>query len=290
MTAHSSIIGAVDDVFQRNYNRSSFSFAHRLTGNPLFELHHLVEYSGRLPKNPDLAYWSNGKVSVDDRWEANAGPRYSLQETIANIADNNSLVMLKRLELDPTFGPLLHEIMATVTGLSGPAMRDDVIIGRGTLLIASPRRITSYHIDSDTNFLFQITGNKLISVFDQTDRSLISDVELERYYTGDMNGAKFKESRKHEGTTYDLKASLGIHIPCMAPHWAQNADNVSIALSINFDLFSIDRLAHVYKLNSRLRRLGLDPKPPGQSKLRDRVKYASAKGLEVSRRLFPRPR
>jgi len=34
------------------------------------------------------------------------------------------------------------------------------------LLIASPRRVTSYHMDSNTNFLFQLHGDKRLTVFD----------------------------------------------------------------------------------------------------------------------------
>jgi hypothetical protein len=207
---------------------------------------------------------------------------------LTGIADDNSLVLLKRIERDDTFGPVLRDLMERLTSLAGAAMRDDVIIGRGTLLIASPGRITSYHIDSDTNFLFQIAGDKTIRVFDQTDRTLLTDVELECYYAGDMNGAAFKPAREHDGKTYDLKPGLGVHIPCMAPHWAQNRDHVSIALSVNFDLRTVERLGRIYKLNHRLRRYGLNPTPPGVSAWRDRVKLASVKGLTATRGLLRR--
>jgi hypothetical protein len=274
-----------DGLFERSYNVASFSFAHELTENPLFDLQHLIEHS-RLVVNPEFTYCSNGKVGVGDRWDASAGPRYSVQDTIANIAHNNSLVMLKRIELQPTFAPLMSSLMARIMDLVGPRMRNDVILGRGTLLIASPHRITSYHIDADTNFLFQIAGDKSISVFDQTDRTLLSDQELERYYAGDGNGAAFKESRQQDALTYDLRAGFGIHIPCMAPHWAQNGANPSVALSVNFDLHSIARLARIYKLNHRLRRYGVKPVPPGGSVWRDRLKLASWKGLAATRGLL----
>ena len=35
----------------------------------------------------------------------------------------------------------------------------------------------------------------------------------------------------------------------MAPHWARNGGQVSIAVSCNFDLASVQRLALVYKTN-----------------------------------------
>ena len=51
--------------------------------------------------------------------------------------------------------------------LAGPAMAEDVLVGRATILIASPHRITAYHIDQDLNYLLQIAGDKSFSVFDQ---------------------------------------------------------------------------------------------------------------------------
>jgi hypothetical protein len=286
MNKISGVLSDFDDRFQRNYNKASFTFAHRLSGNPLFELANLTDFGRQVPDDPNLVFWSNGKVSVDDRWEAKVGPRYTLQESIANIAENNSLVMLKRLELDPNFGPLVREIIENILSAVGPAMRDDIIIGRGTLLIASPQRITSYHMDGDTNFLMQITGDKLFRVFDQNDRTLTSDVERERYFAGDMNGAIFKESRQRDAHTYDLKAGLGVHVPCLAPHWTQNGSSLSVALSVNFDLRSATRVARIYKMNHQLRNLGIRPTPPGISAWRDHIKFISERGLAATRKIL----
>ncbi len=272
--------------FAGNYNKASFAFNHRLSSNPLFQLPNLVKFSRRLPADGGLAYWSNGAAKVDDRWDKSGGPRYSLQDSLANIADNNSLVMLKRIELDPEYASYVRQLMDSVVGLTGPALGRDIIIGRATLLIASPQRLTSYHIDSDTNFLFQLQGNKKFSVFDQTDRTLLTDQELERYYAGDLNGAQFNESRQKDARVYDLSAGAAVHVPCMAPHWAQNADSVSVALSINFDLHSVVRLARIYKLNHRLRNFGLNPTPPGMSWWRDQLKLAAAASLVAMRRML----
>jgi hypothetical protein len=80
---------------------------------------------------------------------------------MAGIEENDSLVMPKHLESDRVLGPAVREICGRVIELAGARMRDDVVVGRGTVLIASPGRLTSYHLDSDTNYLFQIAGDKL---------------------------------------------------------------------------------------------------------------------------------
>lgn len=274
-----------DSRFSELYNRASFLFTHGLKNNPLFELPSLAALAQRRAAISEYAYWSNGPVDVSDRWEKGSAARYSLAETLANIANNNSLVMLRRLDQDDIFGPFIRAILERVVDMAGPQMREDLIVGRGTILIASPHRLTAYHIDSDINFLFQVTGNKQISVFDQTNKAVISDEELERYYAGDQNGAQFEERKQANAKTYDFYAGCGVHIPCMAPHWAKNSDNVSIALSLNFDLKSIARLSRVYQVNHALRRLGARPVPPGTSAWRDRVKLGAHSGLVVVRRL-----
>lgn len=268
--------------FAGNYNRTSFMFEHDLQRSQLFTLESLIRLAHRRAARSDLAFWSNGRVAVADGWNAAQGPRHSLTDTIENIATNNSLVMLKHLESDSEFGPLLAALMEAIMASAGMVMRADVIVGRGTVLIASPQRVTSFHIDSDVNFLFQIAGDKTFNVFDQTDRTLVTDLELERYYCGDPNGASFKPERQSEARTYDLLAGRGVHVPCMAPHWAQNRDTPSIALSINFDLHSVARIGRLYRMNGRLRKLGLAPRPPGASVWGDRLKIAALGCLDAA--------
>lgn len=275
-------------LWHERYNRSSFLFTHALDRNPLFELPGLLELAARRPPQGEYAYWSNGKVAVGQRWDARVAPRLTLIDTVAHIAENDSLVLLKHVERDSLIGPCIREVCAGVIELAGPRMRADVREARGTLLIASPGRLTSYHLDADVNFLFQIAGAKWLSVFDQEDRTLTSHEELERYYDGDPNGAVFKEARQPEARTYDLHPGLGVHIPSMAPHWAQNRERPSVALSVNFDLRSIERLGRVYHFNCKLRRHGITPRPPGLSPWRDSLKLAALRSLNAAQRLARR--
>src|SRR5579864_1523151 len=91
---------------QRNYNRRTFMFPHGLAGHPLFELDSLIGLARRMPDHRDT-YWSNGKVAVTHGWDAGTTGRRSLEDTIANIATNDSIVILKHTEQDPVHGPVL---------------------------------------------------------------------------------------------------------------------------------------------------------------------------------------
>ena len=273
-------------VFRQTYNRESFLFKHALHENPLFTLPSILALAGRQSTSQAHSYWSNGKAGVADGWNGGQGHRYTLTDTLANIEGNNSLVLLKHLEQDEHFGPIVKQIHETIYDLVGPEMRADVIAARGTLLIASPHRVTAYHIDSDVNYLFQIAGEKSFHVFDQNDRTLTTHEELEKYYSGDLSSAVFKEARAKSSRTYDLGQGLGVHVPCIAAHWAQNLDSPSIALSINFDLRSVMRLGRIYRLNAKLRSVGITPMPPGISAWRDDLKLTALHGLKAARRIL----
>ncbi len=278
---HRSIVDP-DGRFAAGYNRVTFPFDHGLADQPLFTLASLTNLARRRPASAEFAYWSSGPVGVEDRWEKSA-PRQSLHETLSNIAVNDSLVMLKHVEQDVVLGPLLQHLLATAARLCGRRMSDDVITGRATFLIASPRRVTAYHIDADTNFLLQIAGDKSFTVFDHANREVITHEELERYHGGDFNGAIFKPALQPQARIYDLQPGCGAHVPSTSPHWARNGDSVSIALSLNYDLRSMARSAQIYRVNRRLRRLGLHPAPPGGSRWRDALKLTVERSIESAR-------
>jgi hypothetical protein len=270
--------------FEANYNRRNFMFAHELARHPLFELPSLVELSRRMPDHRDT-YWSNGNVAVDNTWDVGTAGRYSLQDTIANIEHNNSIVILKHTEQDPVFAPVLHNVLESMIDLSGERMRTDVTIGEVLILVSSPGRVTPYHMDAEVNFLWQIRGEKTFYIFNQNDRSLVTDFELENFYAVSANHAVYRPERLADATAYELRAGFGLHLPVTAPHWVQNKDNVSVALSVNYELRSVGRLVELHRFNRKLRRLGINPSPPCTSKWRDDLKVAAGKGLRAVRSL-----
>jgi len=271
-------------AFRENYNRRSFMFAHGLSSNPLFDLGNLLELAKRTPPQHE-PYWSNGKVAIGNKWEAGTGGRASLPDTIAHIEHNDSIVILKHTEQDPVYGPVLQDFLGRVVNFAGERMRSDVVVGETLILISSPNRVTPYHFDAETNFLVQVRGDKWFYVFDHEDRSLVTNEEREQYFAGDISSAVYRADRQKDAIAYDLKAGHGIHVPVAAPHWVQNRDNVSVAISVNYELHSVERTAKIHRINSRLRRLGLNPTAPGLSRVGDLFKLAAAGTLSGMRSL-----
>jgi hypothetical protein len=271
------------DAFEAHYNRSSFLFRHNLHEHEIFSWSQLIALGHRHPAHEPYTYWSNGKVAVNDGWGSRGRPQYSLQETLTNIKSDDSLVMFKHLERDSVYAPFLREIQQRILDLAGMRMRNDVTLARGTILVASPWRITPYHIDADVNFLFQIAGDKVFRVFDQGNRNALSHQELENYFLGNLNGAVYESKDDGAARTYDLRPGCAIHIPLITGHWAQNQAAPSVALSVNFDIRSVVPLKRVYRVNGRLRKLGLNPVPPGISPWRDKLKSNAIEMLKMYR-------
>ena len=259
-------------VVRRHYNRRCFSFEHDLQENPRFHLDQLAELVCREPELSRSAYCSCAQASVEDPWAAGAPSPETVRNAVREVATNSSLIILRHIERSVSVGPQLRELMEQVVAAAGPALRNDIKTRRATLLIASPRRITSYHLDSNTNFLYQIHGDKRLSVFDPSDRTLVTPEELEGYYSGNISAAQYKPERQADAQVFDLHAGSAVHVPSHAPHWAQNLDSVSVALSINFDLHSVERAGRIHRLNGKLRSLGFFPQAPGGSPWRDEIK------------------
>lgn len=267
--------------FSQKFNRNDFIFDHGLAHHPLFELPSLLGLAKRIPKYKDFVYWQNGRIKVNERWEVNPGPRLTLDETILGIAHNDSLVILKHAEQDPVFGPVLQEILQRIFSFLSPSAQDDVVLGESLIFINSPRRTTAYHLDLESNFLLQVSGEKFCHVHDCADRSITSHEELEKHCGGDHNGAVFKPGREREAHDYRLTPGHGVHFPSTAPHWVENGNEVSVSININFDLVSIhQRLKPVYAVNRVIRRLGIEPVPPGASVWRDRLKTRASSRVD----------
>ncbi|MEH2024337.1 hypothetical protein [Nostoc sp.] len=259
--------------FRENFNSSHFMFSHNLAGHPLFEIPRLVELANTILSqgrtNKIQSYIS--KVPVEQKWNHRPGIK-QISEAIAHIGESDSWVMLEDVQVDPEYAALLNQIITELKTLTGKPLRKQMTWLGAYIFIGSPNSITPYHIDSELNFLFQIQGEKDMSLFNQNDRSVLSEEEIEKFYVGDLNVANYREENQNKAKVYHLQPGKGLHHPILAPHWAKNGNNVSVALSILFYLRPYDLKARIYQVNSYLRRLGLEPTPPGKSALKDRIK------------------
>lgn len=260
--------------FATSFDRRDFEFGHRLAESALFDSDALAWLTREMAKDPADVFFDVGDVRVDQRWNEVPSSELTVEQLFANIERENGWILLRRAEKVPAYRKILDECLAEIEGLCDRDLRPLMAKRRALLFISSPRRISSYHIDRECNCLLQIRGSKEISIFDRDDREVISERELERFWTVDNNAAVYKPALQSRARTYRLTPGRAVHIPVNAPHWVRNGADVSVSLSVNFH-YAEDRLADVYRMNHWLRRVGFSPIPPGRSANVDAMKRAA---------------
>jgi hypothetical protein len=262
-----------------------FLVRHHLAGNPLFELQQLAELARSLPEK-DVEYNAgNIPVSVDPSRTPRTG--LSIEETVRRIEECGSWMVLKFVEQFPEYRRLLHGCLQEVFQLFGRPWKG-LSQYAAFIFISSPSAITPYHIDPEHNFLLQLRGRKTLNVFDPDDRSLLSELELEKFYSGSHRNLVFQEYYQRKARVFELGPGDGLHVPVTAPHWVKNGDAVSISFSITFRSALSESRETVYKVNHRLRQLGLRPTPYGRRPTLDIAKcQAYRMGVGVAKRLRP---
>jgi hypothetical protein len=289
MSPGSRLIDGDPKVFRECFNRAEFAFAHHLASHPLFELPRLIELAKSMPKG-DI-YYDAGDVRIDQRWDQTPPCLLPVDELIRRIESDGAWILIKRARSDPAYAELLDRGLTEFQDLTGGALPRSMMKRDALVFISSPNRVTPYHIDRECNFLLQIRGQKVIYIFDRNDRENLPEAELERFWTVDNNSAVYKPQFQDRAHVYPLKPGSAVHIPVNAPHWVKNSDEVSVSLSVNFQ-FQDATLANIYRTNYLLRKLGLNPRPPGRSRVGDFLKgyglgplFGATKKLKIKRAL-----
>lgn len=274
-------------IFDSHYPDKPFIINHNFADHPLLQIPRLLELEKVLP-DKKINYYT-GKVGVNEDKTKTPPTGLSSAETIQKIENAESWLVLKNIELDPNYHQLVEEALAE---LGHWVMKKNTSRRQfeGWIFITSPQSISPFHIDPEHNFLLQIRGKKTVHVFDQFDKTILTDQYLEKYYTEGSANAKldYTEEMQAKARTFDINPGEGILIPLTAPHWVKVEDNVSVSLSVTFYCDEADRKARLLRFNSRLRRLGMTPTSYRVSPFRDAAKGAFISTYLKTRQLLGR--
>lgn len=251
--------------FSRDFNERPFLVRHQLADEPAFSIERLVALSRRLPA--ESVEYNAGDLPLTQDPKSTPRTGLSIEETIRRITEARSWMVLKRVEVDDEYRRILDATLDEVARLV-PRMRNR----QAFVFISSPGSVTPYHIDHEYNFLLQIRGTKTMSIF---DRAILDEEAIERFYRGEHRNLKFDERQAGAARAFELRPGDGVHVPVNAPHYVKNGPEASISFSITFRTPEGDRRASIYRVNERLRSLGLHPRRVGDAPIVDRAKYAS---------------
>jgi len=266
------------EQFRTTFDRKPFAFEHHLLDTGLFSMDAIQDLAERMAPKTGRWYFEQGESEAKAGWNAGAS-QLTLQEVLAGIATNRSLVLLKRVNEEPEYRRILDGLEEELSDMLGFDMGSRYYDGLMTVLVSSPGRVTPYHVDGQANLLMQMRGSKSIFIFDGDDRVILPARELEDFWGGDVNAPRYRDSLQADAQEFVLSPGGGVTNPVTFPHWVKNGTEVSISLSVNFKRI-VDDVADAYKVNKQLRKIGLKPKAPGSAKTIDHFKglaYRTAK-------------
>ena len=265
--------------FSTNFNRRPFFIDHNLIDHPLFLLPRLLELSRILPD--EHVIYHSGEIRPNTRLYGGAQTGLSSEETIRQIEECRSWLVLRYVEKDPEYRDLLDCILDEVQVHTEP-LDPGMLKRQAFIFITSPEGVTPWHTDPEYSFLLQIRGNKRLKIVSPPP---FSEGELESYFATGRN-PDFKDEYYEMASTYDLSEGRGLHFPLTLPHWVHNGNEVAISISITFQTYASERRTIVYKANHGLRKRGFKPVPFGKSASRDGAKFFAFRAARRAKKLL----
>lgn len=252
------------------FEREPFVVNHDLREHPLLQLPRLIELAAALPATE--VEFNSGKIPLNQDYLATPRNGLSIAETLHLIEHNQSWMVLKHVELDPTYRQLLLDCLEPLrpaTDATAPGMH----LPQAFIFVSSPNAVTPYHCDPEHNFLLQIRGTKTIAVFDRDNPAVVTQPQLEAKVAGTHRNLPFHPDMHRHEHLFQLTPGNGLHVPMHCPHWVRVGDAVSISFSITFRSRYSVRRESVLRANAALRQYGFNPTRPGVKPLTDELKF-----------------
>jgi hypothetical protein len=274
------IIEADGSVPWSELDRRPFMFRHRLQPDALFSIPRLTEIAIAATARADWDRFLFSPGTTDGAGIRPSSIGANLREALSDLERRRSWVKISSLhELAPAYGEVLAHIIRDLERQAKQPLRQMMTFSGLTVFIASPRMMTPYHFDHESNFLFQLAGTKDDHLFDPGDRFILTEQEIEQFYRGDQQAGRYRPELAGKSVCHHLQPGWAVHHPPLAPHLVHNGDEISVSVSVYYSLAPADARAHVYQANYVLRRMGLRPRAPGSSRLGDLIKSTSLRAM-----------
>lgn len=263
-----SIVFVDPVVAKAKFLKTPFMLKHGLADNPLFTLPRLIELAKTMPR--DSIEYNSGKVAVGVKPEDVPKIDMPAEDVIKSIETANAWMVIKRVEQDPAYKAMLEQFVREANGAAGrkPSDYSDL---EGFIFVSSAKATTPFHIDMEENILIQIKGDKFVRTFDNADRSLVSEQEMEYSPAGHRN-RHYEERFEQRATIHSMKPGDAVHMPYTIPHWVSTGDSYSISMAMTWKTPEVVRMNKIRFMNGSLRDYGLPQRPPGAAPAWDATK------------------
>ena len=198
-------------IFREQFNRNPFPVHHQLAGHPLFELPNLIEFARRVADaSPHDIHYDTGDVAINQRWSETAHGGLPVDEAIRRIQDEQAWIFFKWAEKDPAYSALLDDCLSQIQELSGVNCKagDEGSGSHSFHHFPQP----CYHVPHRSRVQLPPAdcGSKTINIFDREDREVLTEEEIERFWSVDNNAARYKEQYQERARAYHLRPGDGV--------------------------------------------------------------------------------
>jgi hypothetical protein len=255
------------------FARRSVKVQHGLVDHPLFAMDAIANLADRLPSHSVRR--ERGDIPLADTGgyiDVGDGPPST---TVLDVERNGFRISLRDIQQAPEYAQLINECLDEVEPLI-PGREGGMRRRAGYLFISCPAATTPMHYDVEHSFLLQVRGTKHVSVAALEHDPGMRQRELDRYVDGAESDF---DAMQAAAETFRLDPGIGVYLPSYVPHWVETEAGISISFSIPFYTERCERAHGVYRINSRLRRLRLSPRPPGLWEPRDKLKAVTFRSL-----------
>lgn len=267
--------------FESHFPHKPFRIVHEFVADPRLGLPAILELVKALPR--DRIEYNSGKVAVSQDPDSTPLVDLTPDEIVERIETASAWMVLKRIECHPAYRDLLGEALRSVARARGFKSTKDAGFSdiQGFLFVSSPNSTTPFHLDAEDNFFVQIHGEKQFNIYDNDDRAMISEDQIEHSITRHRNMV-FDPAFEERGMHNHLLPGEGVFVPYLWPHYVQTKDTYSISLAITWKNKEVKRRNSLYVANSVLRRRGLPQRAPGAHPTWDAIKIAAMRAASAS--------
>lgn len=274
VTATDALIEPTDrQAFTASFPLQPFAIRHRLAGDPLFSLAHVVDLVRQLPR--DQIEYNSGKVAIGQDPDSTPVVDLEPEEVVRRIETAGAWMVCKRIEMLPAYRAMLEETLLSVARANGHASLEEAGFEdiRGFLFVSSPNSTTPFHVDGEDNFFVHMHGEKYFTVCDNRDGAVVADDAIEQAISKHRN-VIYTPEFEARSKCYSLQPGEGLFVPYLWPHWVRTGSQYSISMAITWKTKAVMRKNDIFVVNGLLRRMGLPQAAPGRNPAADAVKLA----------------
>ena len=249
-------------------------FRHELVDNPLLSLTALADLAQSLDR--DRVEYNSGKVEPGQDPKDIKSVDLTPDDVVRQIETCGAWMVLKHVETLPAYRELLEKCLEDAARANGAQSLRDAGIDdiQGFIFVASANSVTPFHVDYEQNLFVHLQGPKAMHVFDNRDRSFLSEAELETY-PGKHRNLPYRPEFEDRATTYEFTPGDGLFLPYTWPHWVRTGDAPAVSMAITWKSPTILRNNTLMFANAVLRKAKFPQPAPGRFPLYDQTKISA---------------